>query len=133
MRLKAVLRSLLLAYGLTGLLLLLLAFVLFRFEPGEGTAAAGITFYLCGILSDGRVCSRQDHEERPISLGNHYGTFLLCITAYCFFHGTREMGYDFCPCSDYFLYVSGGWSTWGNAVIKACKKNALKISNFMLY
>ncbi len=46
MRLKAVLRSLLLAYGLTGLLLLLLAFVLFWFEPGEGTAAAGIILFM---------------------------------------------------------------------------------------
>ena len=55
MRLKAVLRSLLLAYGLTGLLLLLLAFVLFWFEPGEGTSAAGITFI---YVADGRVCSR---------------------------------------------------------------------------
>lgn len=122
MRLKAVLRSLLLAYGLTGLLLLLLAFVLFRFEPGEGTAAAGITFIYVASCLTGGFAAGKDHEERPISLGNHYGTFLLCITAYCFFHGTREMGYDFCPCSDYFLYVSGGWSTWGNAVIKACKK-----------
>lgn len=40
MRVKTVLWSLLLSYGLTGLFLLLLAFLLFQFELGEGAAAA---------------------------------------------------------------------------------------------
>ena len=39
---KAILRSLLLAYGVTGLFLLILAFLLFQFEFGGGTAAVGI-------------------------------------------------------------------------------------------
>ena len=38
MRVKTVLWSLLLSYGLTGLFLLLLAFLLFQFELGEGAA-----------------------------------------------------------------------------------------------
>ena len=44
MRVKTVLWSLLLAYGLTGIFLLLLAFLLFQFELGEGAAAAGTVF-----------------------------------------------------------------------------------------
>ena len=46
MRVKRVLWSLLLSYGLTGLFLLLLAFLLFQFELGEGAAAAGIVFFM---------------------------------------------------------------------------------------
>lgn len=39
---KAVLKALLFAYGVTGMLLLFLAFLLFQFNLGEGTAAGGI-------------------------------------------------------------------------------------------
>lgn len=39
---KAVLKALLFAYAVTGILLLFLAFLLFRFNLGEGTAAGGI-------------------------------------------------------------------------------------------
>ena len=54
MRVKTVLWSLLLSYGLTGLFLLLLAFLLFQFELGEGAAAAGIVFiYVVSCLAGG--------------------------------------------------------------------------------
>ena len=63
MRVKTVLWSLLLSYGLTGLFLLLLAFLLFQFELGEGAAAAGIVFIyvvscLAGGLPPAELCVR---------------------------------------------------------------------------
>ena len=107
MRVKTVLWSLLLSYGLTGLFLLLLAFLLFQFELGEGAAAAGIVFiYVVSCLA----------------VGNCYRAVLLCSTASGIFSGTGKMGYDFYPCSDYFFYVPGRRSHRGNAVVKACKK-----------
>ena len=51
---KAILRSLLLAYGVTGLFLLILAFLLFQFEFGGGTAAVGIIIiYVVSCLVGG--------------------------------------------------------------------------------
>ena len=62
MRVKTVLWSLLLSYGLTGLFLLLLAFLLFQFELGEGAAAAGIVFMWCPagpeVLPPAELCVR---------------------------------------------------------------------------
>ena len=58
MRVKTVLWSLLLSYGLTGLFLLLLAFLLFQFELGEGVAAAGIVFI---YVVSWRFCRRQNY------------------------------------------------------------------------
>ena len=84
MRLKAVLRSLLLAYGLTGLLLLLLAFVLFWFEPGEGTAAAGITFiYVASCLTGGFAAGKIMRKDRyiwGIVTGLSYYVLLLLVS-----------------------------------------------------
>lgn len=42
MKVKAVLKSLLFAYGMTGIFLLLLAFLLFQFDLGEAPMMAGI-------------------------------------------------------------------------------------------
>mgnify|MGYP000886857846 CR=1 FL=1 len=121
MRVKTVLWSLLLSYGLTGLFLLLLAFLLFQFELGEGAAAAGIVFiYVVSCLAGGFAAGRIMRKNRY--LWNCYRAVLLCSTASGIFSGTGKMGYDFYPCSDYFFYVPGRRSHRGNAVVKACKK-----------
>ena len=112
---KAILRSLLLAYGVTGLFLLILAFLLFQFEFGGGTAAVG-------ILPGRRFYGGKDHTERPIYMGDRYRAFLLCSAASGIFSGTGEMGYDLCPCVDYFFHVSWWRSHWWDAVVKAYKK-----------
>ena len=65
MKVKAVLWSLLLAYGITGCLLLVLAFILFRLEPGEGIAAAGIIFiYVVSCLIGGLAVGRFMRKDR---------------------------------------------------------------------
>ena len=119
---KAILRSLLLAYGVTGLFLLILAFLLFQFEFGGGTAAVGIIIiYVVSCLVGGFMAGK-DHTERPIYMGDRYRAFLLCSAASGIFSGTGEMGYDLCPCVDYFFHVSWWRSHWWDAVVKAYKK-----------
>ncbi len=113
MRVKTVLWSLLLSYGLTGLFLLLLAFLLFQFELGEGAAAAGIVFiYVVSCLAGGFAAGRIMRKNR-ISVGNCYRAVLLCSTASGIFSGTGEMGYDLYPCSDYFFMCLGGGAIGG--------------------
>lgn len=57
MKVKGMLRGLLLAYGLTGIMLLLLAFLLFRFDLKENMVSMGIVLvyilscFLGGILA----------------------------------------------------------------------------------
>jgi len=118
---KAILRSLLLAYGVTGLFLLILAFLLFQFEFGGGTAAVGIIIiYVVSCLAGGFMAGKIIRKDRY--LGDRYRAFLLCSAASGIFSGTGEMGYDLCPCVDYFFYVSWWRSHWWDAVVKAYKK-----------
>ena len=69
---------------LTGLLLLLLAFVLFWFEPGEGTAAAGITFiYVASCLTGGFAAGKIMRKDRylwGIVTGLSYYVLLLLVS-----------------------------------------------------
>ncbi len=52
MKIKAVLKSLLFAYAVTGAFLFLLAFLLFQFDLGEGPVAAGIiAVYVMSIIA----------------------------------------------------------------------------------
>lgn len=79
-------------------------------------------YYLCGILPGRRFYGGKDHTERPIYMGDRYRAFLLCSAASGIFSGTGEMGYDLCPCVDYFFHVSWWRSHWWDAVVKAYKK-----------
>ena len=110
---KAILRSLLLAYGVTGLFLLILAFLLFQFEFGGGTAAVGIIIiYVVSCLVGGFMAGKIIRKDRYI-WGDRYRAFLLCSAASGIFSGTGEMGYDLCPCVDYFFMCLGGGAIGG--------------------
>ena len=84
MRVKTVLWSLLLSYGLTGLFLLLLAFLLFQFELGEGAAAAGIVFiYVVSCLVGGFMAGKIIRKDRyiwGIVTGVSYYVLLLLVS-----------------------------------------------------
>lgn len=84
MKIKAILWSLLLAYGLTGLLLLLLAFLLFRFEMGSGPAAAGTVFiYVASCFAGGFTAGRILRKNRylwGIFAGLSYYILLLLVS-----------------------------------------------------
>ena len=63
MKTKTVLRSLFLAYGLTGVCLLLLAFLVFQFDLGLAPVSAGIVAVyviscLAGGFMAGKSCER---------------------------------------------------------------------------
>lgn len=119
---KAILRSLLLAYGVTGLFLLILAFLLFQFEFGGGTAAVGIIIiYVVSCLVGGFMAGKIIRKDRyiwGIVTGLSYYVLLLLVS----FLAPGEMGYDLCPCVDYFFHVSWWRSHWWDAVVKAYKK-----------
>ena len=81
MRVKTVLWSLLLAYGLTGIFLLLLAFLLFQFELGEGAAAAGTVFiYVASCLAGGLAAGKI--MVRTVTCGESLQGFLIMF--FCF-------------------------------------------------
>lgn len=81
---KVILRSLLLAYGVTGLFLLILAFLLFQFELGEGAAAAGIVFiYVASCLAGGFMAGKIIRKDRylwGIVTGLSYYALLLLVS-----------------------------------------------------
>lgn len=60
MKVRAILKSLLFAYALTGVALLLLALVLFAFDLGETAVDAGIYYNLCTCMFHGRLYGRQN-------------------------------------------------------------------------
>ena len=65
MKIKAVLKSLLLAYGITGLFLLILAFLLFQFDLGEGPVTAGIiAVYVVSCLSGGFMAGKMIRKNK---------------------------------------------------------------------
>lgn len=65
MKIKTVLKSLLLAYVLTGACLLLLAFLLFRFDLGETPVEAGIIFiYIFSCMAGGFLAGKMMRKEK---------------------------------------------------------------------
>ena len=65
MKARVILRSLLIAYLLTGGCLLALAFILFKFNLGEGTAAAGIVLiYTAACLAGGLLAGKNIRKNR---------------------------------------------------------------------
>lgn len=81
MRVRVVLKSLLFSYALTGLLLLILAFLLFQFDLGDGPVQAGIVAIyvvscLCGGFIAGKIV-RKDKYLWGLALG--FGYFLLLM------------------------------------------------------
>ena len=109
MKTKTVLWSLLLAYGLTGILLLLLAFLLFRFELGETTAAAGIVFiYVASCLAGGFMAGRIMRKDRylwGIVTGLFYSFLLLLVSFLA--QGKWDMTFSHAV-TTFFMCLGGG-------------------------
>lgn len=84
MKMRAVLKSLLIAYTLTGLFLLLLAFLLFKFDLGEAPVAAGIVaVYVISCLSGGFLAGKIVRKEKylwGIVVGLCYYILLLAVS-----------------------------------------------------
>ncbi|MCD8155106.1 MAG: TIGR04086 family membrane protein [Clostridiales bacterium] len=84
MKMKAVLKSLFLSYGLTGILLLVLAFLLFRFDLGEGPFAAGIlVIYVASCLGGGFLAGKTLRRKKYLwgmTVGICYYILLLTVS-----------------------------------------------------
>lgn len=64
MKIKAVLRSLFLAYALTGICLLLLAFLVFQMDIGTGPVTVGIiVIYVISCMAGGFLAERSPGER----------------------------------------------------------------------
>lgn len=109
MKVKAVLKSLLFAYGITGLFLLLLAFLLFQFDLGEGPVAAGIiAVYVLSCLLGGFMAGkilRKDKYLWGILVGLFY--YLLLVTVSFAVQGKWDMTLSH-ALTTFFMCLGGG-------------------------
>ena len=105
MKIKAVLKSLFLSYALTGVCLLLLAFLVFQFDLGVGPVSAGIVaVYVISCLAGGFLAGRLVRKDKylwGILVGLAY--FLLLITVSFAVQGKWDMSVEhllttFCMC-----------------------------------
>ena len=87
-------KALLAAYVVTGILLIILALALYKFELNEGAVTAGVTaVYLISTFTGGLVVGKLAKVRRflwGIVLGILYFALLLLVTVgiYCTFHGS---------------------------------------------
>ena len=88
-------KALLAAYVVTGILLIILALALYKFELNEGAVTAGVTaVYLISTFTGGLVVGKLAKVRRflwGIVLGILYFALLLLVTVgiYRTFHGNR--------------------------------------------
>ena len=84
MKVKVILKSLLFAYAITGVLLMMLALLLFSFDLGEGAVAAGIiAVYILASLMGGFMAGkivRKDKYLWGIAVGLCYFLLLLLVS-----------------------------------------------------
>ena len=89
-----ILKALLFSYAVTGVLLMILAFAVYRLEPGERIVTAGIkVIYLLASFVGGLITGKQVKTRRFIwgmITGGVYFVLLLLITLgiYRTFHGS---------------------------------------------
>lgn len=93
MRGKAILKSLLFSYAVTGVFLLFLAFLLFQFDLGETPIAAGImAVYVLSCLLGGFMAGKIMRKEKylwGLLLGLFY--YLLLMTVSVIVRGKPDM------------------------------------------
>lgn len=109
MKIKAILKSLLFSYAVTGVFLLLLAFLLFQFDLGEKPVAAGIlVVYVLSCLLGGFMAGKIMRKDRYL-WGMLTGLFyyLLLITVSFVVKGKWDMSLIHAV-TTFFLCLGGG-------------------------
>lgn len=109
MKIKAILKSLLFSYAVTGIFLLLLAFLLFQFDLGEKPVAAGIlVVYVLSCLLGGFMAGKIMRKDRYL-WGMLTGLFyyLLLITVSFVVKGKWDMSLIHAV-TTFFLCLGGG-------------------------
>ena len=121
MKVKAILRSLFLAYLLSGVCLLLLALLVFKLDIGKGPVTVGIlVIYVLSCLAGGFLAGkilRQDKYRWGFLVGLCYFVLLAAVS----FASTEKVGYELPASGDYIFYVSWRRNPWRDAfLIKKC-------------
>lgn len=109
MKIKAILKSLLFSYAVTGVFLLLLAFLLFQFDLGEKPVAAGIlAVYVLSCLLGGFMAGKIMRKDRYL-WGMLTGLFyyLLLITVSFVVKGKWDVSLIHAV-TTFFLCLGGG-------------------------
>lgn len=106
---KAILKSLLASYILTGAALMLLAFLLFTFDLGETAVAAGIVaVYVAACLFGGFLTGKMVRKEKyfwGLILGVAYYILFLAVSFLA--KGRWDMSFAHAV-TTYFMCVGGG-------------------------
>lgn len=129
MKMRNILSSLLFAYALTGVGLLMLAFFLYVFKLGETAVDVGIILICIFVCFNGRTYDRKILAGKQSFLGNAHRFGIFSFASHCFFCSKTTFGYESCSCRDHFLYVYWGWNFGRNAVVK----KAFIIYKIMVY
>ena len=109
MRIRAVLKSLLFAYALTGVLLLLLAFALFSFDLGETVVDVGITaVYVLACFMGGFMAGRILHRDKYLwGVGTEAAYYLLLLLVSFAVRGHWDMSITHAV-TCFFMCAGGG-------------------------
>lgn len=106
---KAVLKSLLMAYAATGILLLILALLLFRFDLGTSAIAAGvIVIYVLACLLGGFAAGKMMRKDKylwGVLVGLAY--YLLLVTVSFVAQGKWDMTIQHAV-TTFFMCLGGG-------------------------
>lgn len=110
---KAILRSLLFAYLVTGMLLLLLAFLLFRFDLGEGPVTAGIVvIYVLSSFLGGFAAGKTMKQQKYL-WGVLLGLCYFLLLAFVSFLVERQWNMGFQHTITTFSMCLGGGALGG--------------------
>ena len=124
MKVRVVLKSLLFAYALTGVALLLLAFLLFTFDLGETAVDAGIiVVYVLACFMGGFMAGRIMRRDKylwGVATGLTYYVLLLAVS---FAVKGRWDNSEYGSCSHHIFHVRRRRNPWGNAVVKKSFQN----------
>ncbi len=109
MKIRAVLKSLLFAYALTGVALLLLAFGLFTFNLGETAVDVGIiVIYILACFMGGFMAGRIMRKDKylwGIIIGLSYYVLLLTVSAVVTGHWDMSIAH---AVTTFFMCAGGG-------------------------
>lgn len=134
MKMKAVLKSLLIAYGITGVFLLFLALALFSFDLSEKAVRAGIlAAYILACLTGGYGAGKMLRKEKylwGLLVGSCYFFLLLMVSVLAGWETRYDRNYD-----HYVFSVPGRRNSWRDVVLTCSGqlKNLIKKRHFKMY
>lgn len=113
MKIKNLLKSLLVAYGLTGVFLLILAFLVFRLDLGAAPVAAGIVaVYVVSCLAGGFMAGRLMRRDKYL-WGLFVGLAYFLLLVFASFMAQRRWDMSFSHLITTFCMCLGGGALGG--------------------